>query len=97
MKLIAIQFLSVRVPSGAIVTLHSGNTCELDNADACWLLENYGGRVEPALESLVYTDAVVPPPAEMLDQLVRTDAPVTDAPVVENEADRGKGKKKKAA
>lgn len=45
MELIAIQFLSVRVPSGQIVTLHTGNRVELDAADAQYLLAEYPDRV----------------------------------------------------
>ena len=75
MELIAIQFLSVRVPSGRIVTLHTGNRVELDEADAQYLLAEYPDRVRaehaPQAE----------PAAEMsADNLADTDAsPETDA------------------
>lgn len=45
MTLKAIQFLSVRVPSGQIVTMHSGNTRDIADADARWMLDAYPQRV----------------------------------------------------
>ena len=45
MQIQAKQFISARVPSGMIVTLHTGNTRDVDDADAQWLLAEYPERV----------------------------------------------------
>ena len=82
MELIAIQFLSVRVPSGRIVTLHTGNRVELDEADAQYLLAEYPDRVR-----------VEGAPAESAPAPVTQDAPAADAET-ETDTDAPKAKRK---
>ena len=84
MELIAIQFLSVRVPSGRIVTLHTGNRVELDAADAQYLLAEYPDRVRvesaPAESAPAPVTFVGDTTAAETDTDTDTDASDTDAP-----------------
>jgi hypothetical protein len=86
MELIAIQFLSVRVPSGRIVTLHSGNhIADLEDADAQWLLREYPDRVAPIVELELPTLSADKPSAD--DPLVGADS------ALETPAEKPKRKK----
>jgi hypothetical protein len=79
--LIAAQFISARVPSGELVTMHRGNTREIAASDAAWLLGNYADRFEPVAAA----DAATEPQAAQPDQLVRTESPAPE-PEAEHES-----------